>query len=407
MVNFRENEALMKFIALGGIVCVYGVLSLVLLHFKNIKGRALVFALINIIALRFLFYGPFLNLNERFHSDFDVFYLYLGVVFLQYILVFYLSNRRSRFSWMPMVFPVLLLCSIKAIQPFEAYIGISYMAFRLSHLALEVRNERTPKPGFGEFFSFAFFVPTIFVGPISPYTLFHRSFHQPDRKQMPIFRSLERILIGALKYRFLASLCLPLTFGSLWNDDHMHGVMDFFISCIASYLFIYCNFSGSCDIAIGIAGLMGIEVKENFENPFSARNCQEFWNKWHITLSHYMRDLVFTPFSTLLARFTGGKYLNHLIALSILVVFLLIGLWHGVTINFILFGLWHGIGVLIVHYYGIQLKKRLGQKYKTYLQNQYILRICQVCTFCYVSLSFFFFMNNKAQMIRVFRHLAL
>ena len=96
------------------------------------------------------------------------------------------------------------------------------------------------------------------------------------------------------------------------------------------YLYLYCNFSGYCDMAIGAAGLIGIPVAENFNNPFAARNVKDFWNRWHITLSSYMRDVVFAPLSKNLVRAMGPAYANHAIALTITVVFLLVGVWHGV-----------------------------------------------------------------------------
>jgi D-alanyl-lipoteichoic acid acyltransferase DltB (MBOAT superfamily) len=164
-------------------------------------------------------------------------------------------------------------------------------------------------------------------------------------------------------------------------------------------LYLYCNFSGFCDIAIGAAGLIGIPVPENFRVPFLARNVQDFWNRWHITLSHYMRDVVFSPLSRSLARVMGPARVNHAIALTILVVFLLIGIWHGVGWNYVAFGAIHGLGVVWNHYCTIGLKKFLGRDgFKAYNSNRWIRCGAIVLTFCYVAFSLFFFANTPSEM---------
>src|SRR5260370_34959497 len=99
-------------------------------------------------------------------------------------------------------------------------------------------------------------------------------------------------------------------------------------------------------MAIGAAALIGIPVPENFRVPFLARNVQDFWNRWHITLSHYMRYVVFSPLSRSLARVMGPAGVTHAVALTILVVFLLSGIWHGVGGNSVAFGAIHALGVV-------------------------------------------------------------
>jgi D-alanyl-lipoteichoic acid acyltransferase DltB (MBOAT superfamily) len=158
------------------------------------------------------------------------------------------------------------------------------------------------------------------------------------------------------------------------------------------YLYLYLNFSGFCDMAIGAAALIGIAVPENFENPLAARNMREFWNRWHITLSVWMRDVVFSPLSKFLVGKFGVKLADHAIALTITAVFLLVGIWHGCGWNFVAFGAAQALGVITVHYYTISLKKRLGRDgYKTYNENCWIHAIATVITFIYFAVSLVFF----------------
>jgi len=169
------------------------------------------------------------------------------------------------------------------------------------------------------------------------------------------------------------------------------------------YLHLYLSFSGFCDMAIGAAALIGIPVPENFENPLGARNMKEFWNRWHITLSSWMRDLVFSPLSKFLVGKFGLKLADHAIALTILVTFLLIGIWHGTGLNYALFGLAQAIGVATVHYYTIFLKQRLGrERFKAYNENRWIRAVAVIITFFYYAVTLFFFANTLAQMKEIF-----
>ncbi len=175
---------------------------------------------------------------------------------------------------------------------------------------------------------------------------------------MPVGRAALRILVGAVKYQFLGNLCNQLTYSGLLLDDHPHHWIDLPVAMLFYYLYLYLNFSGFCDMAIGVAALIGIPVPENFDNPFAARNVKDFWNRWHITLSVWMRDVVFSPLSKYLVGRMGIKLADHAVAITIFVVFLLIGIWHGVGWNYFWFacGL-QSVGVVTVHYYTLFLKE--------------------------------------------------
>jgi D-alanyl-lipoteichoic acid acyltransferase DltB (MBOAT superfamily) len=254
-------------------------------------------------------------------------------------------------------------------------------------------------PSIWEYLSFAFFVPTLSSGPINPYSKFIGSIRAPDRSKTPVSRSLLRIVVGLTKYLFLGSLIVQFTYAGLLRDGHPHAVIDLIIAVPAYTIYLYCNFSGFCDMAIGVSGLLGIEVAENFDRPFMARNFQEFWTRWHITLSTWIRDLVFTPLSKSLIRRFGPKSANHMIAASILVSFLIVGIWHGKGMNFLMFGALQGIGLVTVHYYTAWLKRRLGRDgFAAYRKNKFIRAVATVMTFTYFSFTLFFFANTWEQM---------
>jgi D-alanyl-lipoteichoic acid acyltransferase DltB (MBOAT superfamily) len=362
----------------------------------------------------FLFYGG----KEHFVLRFGV---YLALIVGLYLTVLLFADKRGHWPWLAFFAPIAALIVVRYV-PGEWYvalghafgktwrgvpqmIGISYLAFRCSRLVLEIRNGVVQKPNFLEYVNFAFFLPTMPVGPINTYANFRRGF--VERYEVPVGRAALRILVGAVKYEFLGNLCNQLTYSGLLLDDHPHHWLDLPVAMLFYYLYLYLNFSGFCDMAIGAAGLMGIAVPENFDNPMVARNMREFWNRWHITLSAWMRDVVFSPLSKFLVGLFGIKLANHAIALTITIVFLLVGIWHGFGWNFVAFGAAQSLGVVIVHYYTIFLKNKLGrEKFKAYNENQWIRATAVMITFCYFAVSLVFFactFDQMKQILAVFK----
>jgi D-alanyl-lipoteichoic acid acyltransferase DltB (MBOAT superfamily) len=339
--------------------------------------------------------------------------VYVLIVLVQYSLIRNYAGSTNSRAWIPILFPIVTLVLVKllpaswlplfrharfaAARPLPVLqLGISYMAFRLSHLAMEVRTAVVPRPALAQYLGFAFLVPTLAVGPINPYSRYAAN---PARTALEPARALLRVLVGLTKYIFLANLCNQLSYAGLIFDGHPHAPIDLLVAMVASYLYLYLNFSGYCDMAIGAAGLLGIPVIENFDNPFVARNVREFWNRWHISLSLFMRDMVFTPFSKKLVGLFGVRYSNHAVALAIVAVFVLIGLWHGLAWNFLLFGVLHGAGVVVNHYYSIALKTRLGASgFARYNQNRTVRAVGIAVTFTFVAFTIMFFFNSLADL---------
>lgn len=217
-----------------------------------------------------------------------------------------------------------------------------------------------------------------------------------------------RVVVGLAKYLFLAQLVNRLGYTGFLLDGHPHSMMDLGIAVAAFYVYLYCNFSGFCDLAIGAGGLVGIAIAENFANPFAARNVREFWNQWHITLSTYMRDMVFTPLSKRIVALAGPRSVPHAIAAAIAVVFLLVGVWHGTGWNFVLFGALHALAVVGNHYYTLGLKELLGKKrFKAYVESRLVRALAVAATWCFVAGSLFFFANDRPHADRIVAALTL
>ncbi|MBB6145182.1 D-alanyl-lipoteichoic acid acyltransferase DltB (MBOAT superfamily) [Silvibacterium bohemicum] len=349
------------------------------------------------------------------------FLVYFLLVLVNYWLLKRTKNGTETWGTVALWFPIAILIVIKYVPILDSsfapalhavllnhvaalFLGLSYLTFRLCHLVQEVRNDLVEMPTLSEYLSFAFFVPTLSIGPISPYSRYIASYRDPIQDPAVKRRALLRVLVGLTKYLFLSSLLSQYTYSGLLLDGHPHHRIDLLVALFGYTLYLYCNFSGFCDMVVGMSGLLGIDVMENFNVPFSARNLQEFWNRWHISLSTWLRDMMFTPMVKMLVRIFGPKSANNAIAFSICAVFVVIGVWHGVGINFALFGLFHGIGLASVHYYGIFIKKRLGkQGFLAYRENRVIGAVGTALTFTYFSLSLFLFANSWENMHQIFK----
>ena len=373
------------------------------------QWREILFAAFNLMAVYgFLFYEPQ-------SPSYGLYLIYIGIICFQYAMLRAFSEKRGWLPWLAFFTPIAALIVVRygplagmSRIPGLAWtatgfglVGISYLAFRTSRLVLEIRNSQVKTPRFSEYLNFSFLLPTMSVGPINTYANYRRGF-EAKPWDVPVGSALLRILVGLVKWEFFGGLFGQLGYSSLLLDDHPHPWTDLPVAMVFYFLFLYCNFSGFCDMAIGAAALIGIPVPENFDDPFAARNMKEFWNRWHITLSQWMRDVVFAPLSKSLVRWFGPERANHAIALAVGIVFFLIGVWHGVGWNYVLFGLAQSLGVVTVHYYTIFLKKRLGREgFKAYNENRWIHTAAVIVTFCYYAATLFLFANSLADMKQI------
>jgi D-alanyl-lipoteichoic acid acyltransferase DltB (MBOAT superfamily) len=383
-----------------GIIAYLAAGKLVIMQCRG-RGREIAFALLNLAGFYFFF------VQGRDARAPIFFAAYFFVISVQYMTLRWFTGKKGRLPWLAFFTPIFFLVAIRYLPAaFSShlgnlsagyFLGISYLAFRTSRLVLEVRNGLVQYPSVWQYASFCFFVPTMTVGPINAYVNFQRGF-EVNPPQFPFDRCAMRILVGLVKFKFFGAICGQLSYANLLRDGYYHPWQDLPVAMLFYYLYLYCNFSGFCDMAIGAAGLMGIPVAENFDNPFAARNVKDFWNRWHITLSAWMRDVVFSPLSKYLVGKFGIARADHAIALTIVLVFLLVGVWHGVGWNFAAYGAVHALGVVANHYYTIWLKKKLGrEKFKAYNESRLIRAVAVVLTFCYCGASLIFFANSFPQ----------
>jgi D-alanyl-lipoteichoic acid acyltransferase DltB (MBOAT superfamily) len=179
--------------------------------------------------------------------------------------------------------------------------------------------------------------------------------------------ALERIVLGLFKTNVLAtvfSLTRAASLERVVGNCGPDGSVADGIAVFALYpLFLYCNFSGYIDIVLGIAKLLRRRLPENFNRPFSSTSVIDFWNRWHITLSLWLKTYVYTPLLMGLGRrFPSRKLESTWAVFAFFVTFFLVGVWHGQTLEFLVFGFLTGLGMSANKMYQLSMQKYLGKK---------------------------------------------
>jgi len=268
------------------------------------------------------------------------------------------------------------------------WLGFSYIAFRLIHVLRDKQLGRLPELTLPEFATYVVFFPSLSAGPIDRVERFAGDLKKDFAlTQDETLFAGQRIVLGLFKKFVIAdALALIALNDALATQVHTTGWM--WIHLYAYAFQIYFDFSGYTDIAIGIARLVGIKLPENFSAPYTKSNLTQFWSSWHMTLTQWIRAYFFNPFN----RWIRG-YKNIPSALMILIgqlaTMLLIGLWHGITLNFILWGAWHGLGLFIQNRWSDFAKTRIttaNPRLQTAMQLGGVL-----LTFHFVALGWVFF----------------
>lgn len=225
-----------------------------------------------------------------------------------------------------------------ALEPLAIVVplGISFFCFQGVAYLVDVSSGSPPIAKFCDFILFKGFWPQLIAGPII----------RPDemREQLTVPRTLryenvalggERIIHGLFKKLVVADGVGAIV-DAAFTEGATPGLVDAIVGAVGFSLQIYFDFGGYSDIAIGSARLFGYRFPENFDWPYTAISPQEFWNRWHITLSSWIRDYVFTPLSFAM------RGVPRLAPLSFVAAMALCGLWHGPDWTFVLWGVWHG-----------------------------------------------------------------
>jgi D-alanyl-lipoteichoic acid acyltransferase DltB (MBOAT superfamily) len=263
-------------------------------------------------------------------------------------------------------------------------IGFSYVALRMVELLRAVFERRQPAPDLASTVNYLVPFHMLAAGPIQAYDEFvSQPVVSPTLSRTAVLEGAERIATGLFK-KFVLAYAIQSIF--LTNFE-AQGVY-FFVEVQFFFLWLYLDFSAYSDIAVGIGRLIGVATPENFNRPYLARNAIDFWNRWHISLSMFIRRNIFVPIQLHLARKTNGRRPVLVASFAFTIAFILCGLWHGLTINFLLWGTIHALGLVIANAWRHYLKSKLGTKgVKKYMADRRIKLIAHIITYEFVAFS--------------------
>ena len=345
-----------------------------------------------ILALSLLFAGAIYGKSRAM-----IVYLLAFVVY-QYFLVF--LAQRMEAKWLkPLVFLSILPLVINKVFALTslhllAFIGISYMSFKIIQIMLEISDGLIKeKISVKDYLQFLLFFPTVSAGPIDR----SRRFLKEINDVMPRKEYLElsgdgvyRIVLGLL-YKVVLSTYVYQMLLALNNT----GTVVYSLKYMYLYtLYLFFDFAGYSLMAVGSSNILGIQTPMNFNKPFLSVDIKDFWTRWHITLSTWLRDFVFSRVLMQVIRKKWFKNRLHNATYAYMVNMLVMGFWHGLSVSYIVYGFYHG--VLMAGFEVYQKKSNFYKKNKN--KNWYKL-LSWFVTMNLVMIGFFIFSGEPYKIL--------
>ena len=238
-------------------------------------------------------------------------------------------------------FQIIVLCFFKYSRTVSLPVGMSfYMLMAISFIADCRRGEFDEIPGLIETLAYISFFPTVISGPIQKAKDFIPQMH--NRKRLTkerLYSFMSMFMFGAFAKLVMADR-LAVAVDKVYSAPLVFSGMTLFVTSITYSLQLFFDFAGYSYMAIAVATLLGFDLTPNFNLPYMATNPSDFWRRWHISLSEWLRDYVYIPLG-------GSRRGQARTYINILLVMVVSGLWHGSTVNFLIWGLLHGIGQMV------------------------------------------------------------
>lgn len=308
----------------------------------------------------------------------------------------YTENKYIYFLALIMcMFPVIVL----KISPLTnmgtiGFIGLSYLNFKAIQMIIEIYDGSITDLEIIDLVYFIIFVPTLSCGPIDRYRRFTKDSKNvisgEDYVNNYISKGIEQILKGIL-YKF----CISALISTLWmnNIGNNVNVLNSINYMYAYSLYLFFDFAGYSAFAIGTSYFLGIKTPENFNMPFLSKSMKEFWNRWHISLSKWFGDYIYSRFVLNSMRkkiFKSRIYASHV---GQLLTMFIMGLWHGITPYYIIYGLYQGVTLVLTDIY--ERKSKFYKKHKKERWFQYVQIVVTFNIMCFGLLIFSGYLFGK------------
>jgi len=225
-------------------------------------------------------------------------------------------------------------------------IGVSFFTFQAISYVVDVRRGLIPPASLFDFAIYLTFFPHLVAGPIVRAREFIPQLATPrKRSDVAVGAAVSLIAVGLVKKVAIADYLAREVVDPVFAVPQAYSAQDVVLASYAYAAQIYCDFSGYTDIAIGLALLMGFVFPQNFDRPYISLSLREFWRRWHITLSRYLRDFLYIPLG-------GNRKGRARTYVNLMITMTLGGLWHGAAWTFVLWGALHGAGLSVEHAVG-------------------------------------------------------
>lgn len=332
----------------------------------------------------------------------EIFYICCYVIFQFVITSIYLRLRISRgrkrlWFWVFVLLALAPLAVCKITGLFGAsllgFIGISYMTFKSVQVIIEIYDELIKECRAFDFIYFLTFFPCLLSGPIDRSRRFEEDlkFVRPKSEYLELLGDGLFKICRGLVYKFVLAQAVYQAITYLGNGSDWYADIVYMYS-YGFYLFF--DFAGYSLMAVGTGYILGVMTPKNFNEPFLSIDMKDFWNRWHITLSYWFRDFVFSRF--MMASIKGKWFKDKLTGASVgfMINMLLMGLWHGLTASYILYGLYHGVLLAVTEIY--QKKSKFYKKHK---KDKWYKFISWFITFNLVMFGFFIFSGRFLEIV--------
>lgn len=336
----------------------------------------LIFALIPVILLRFfeksvywitlvISIGIAIAVFKEQPNHFINLVVFIVETYLLVRLGFYFREKKST-KYPIIFFASLLLIAAKTVVIWKVsifgFLGISYMTFKVLQIIFETYDGVIKEPiNIFDYLQFLLFFPTISSGPIDRSRRFVEDIHQtiPRSEYIELLGTgLFRLLLG-LVYKVVLSGLLYLAM----NHIPHKGLLFTTVSYMYLYTFyLFFDFAGYSLMAVGVSNIMGIQTPMNFNKPFLSIDIKDFWNRWHISLSTWLRDFIFSRIVMKSMRYKWFKTRLSTSMFAYMLNMIFMGFWHGLSWSYIAYGFYHGI--LMAGFEWYQKKSKFYKKYK-------------------------------------------
>lgn len=318
------------------------------------------------IAINYLL-GYLLFKSEKYRKAILIFGLIFNIFLLMYYKYsnFFITNfntyLKTNISLLNLIVPL----------------GISYITFQQISFIVDIYKDKTSfKNNLIDYCLYILFFPKLIAGPITKYSQINDSLINRKYSDNTFNKGIYRFSIGLGKKIIISSTLETVANNIFSLSPSSLGFNLSWLGMITYTLQIYFDFSGYSDMAIGLANMFSISLPENFNKPYQAKGFKDFWKRWHISLSSFLRDYIYIPLG-------GNRVSKKRMLLNSFIVFLISGFWHGANFTFITWGIYHGLFVIIENIGFSKIYSKLPSM------------VSKVITFILISIGWVFFRSEN------------